>query len=263
MNRGVTIGQAAAFAGVTIKTVRHYHRLGLVAEPHRDSSGYRRYGSAELLRLVQVRTLALAGVPLAEIGDLLDAAPEQFAAALADVEQRVTERIEELVASRAVLRRLADGDRALLPERATALLGRLSALGFAPGYIESQREALVLIRALLPNGFDDFLDQTEGRLADPAYVELQQRAWEAASWEPEDPRLEDLATDLAANLLAGHLPESVPAGLGARSDDAARLGLVDRHREEELPAIARLNRLVEARLRAAGVEIPYRRPDPR
>lgn len=257
MRPGVTIGQAAAFAGVTIKTVRHYHRLGLVAEPRRDSSGYRRYGSAELLRLVQVRTLATAGVPLAEIGELLDAAPERFAAALGDVEQRVTERIEVLVASRAMLRRLAAGDRALLPERATALLDRLTDLGLSPGYVESQREALVLIRALLPDGLDDFLDQAEERIADPAYVELQQRAWEATSWQPDDPRLEDLATDLAANLLAGHLPESMPPGLRAKPDDAARLGLIDRHREEELPAIARLNKLVETRLRAAGVEIPY------
>lgn len=61
MADGLTIGQAAAFVGVTIKTVRHYHRLGLVAEPQRDGSGYRRYGSADLLRLVQVRTLAGAG----------------------------------------------------------------------------------------------------------------------------------------------------------------------------------------------------------
>lgn len=69
---GLTIGRAAAFAGVTVATVRQYHQQGLVDEPEYDSSGRRRYRSAELLRLVQVRTLAGAGVPLAEIGDLLD-----------------------------------------------------------------------------------------------------------------------------------------------------------------------------------------------
>ncbi|WP_323189361.1 MerR family transcriptional regulator [Kitasatospora sp. NBC_00240] len=78
MSNGVTIGQAAAFVGVTVKTVRHYHELGVVAEPERDSSGYRRYGSVELLQLVQVRTLAAAGVPLAEIGPLLDADATRF-----------------------------------------------------------------------------------------------------------------------------------------------------------------------------------------
>ncbi|MDX3109775.1 MerR family transcriptional regulator [Nonomuraea angiospora] len=76
---GVTIGQAAAFVGVTVKTVRHYHKLGLVKEPERDSSGYRRYGSAELPRLVQARTPATAGVPLAEIGPMLDADPALIA----------------------------------------------------------------------------------------------------------------------------------------------------------------------------------------
>ncbi|QIS21351.1 MerR family transcriptional regulator [Nocardia terpenica] len=67
-----TIAQAAAFAGVTVTTVRQYHRHGLVDEPEYDSFGCRRYRAAELLRLVQVRALAGAGVPLAEIGDLLD-----------------------------------------------------------------------------------------------------------------------------------------------------------------------------------------------
>ncbi|MEV6561511.1 MerR family transcriptional regulator [Nocardia sp. NPDC051756] len=69
---GFTVDRAAAFAGVTVATLREYHRHGLVGEPECDSSGARRYRPAELLRLVQVRTLAGAGVPLAEIGDLLD-----------------------------------------------------------------------------------------------------------------------------------------------------------------------------------------------
>lgn len=67
-----TIDRAAAFAGVTVATLRDYHRHGLVDEPERDNSGAGRYRPAELLRLVQVRTLAGAGVRLDEIGDLLD-----------------------------------------------------------------------------------------------------------------------------------------------------------------------------------------------
>lgn len=69
---GLTIGRAAAFAGTTVTAVRNYHRHGLLDEPDMDSSGHRRYRPAELLRLVQIRTLAGAGVPLTEIGDLLD-----------------------------------------------------------------------------------------------------------------------------------------------------------------------------------------------
>ena len=41
----ITIGQLARYAGVTIKAVRHYHKVGLLPEPERDHSGYRRYRS--------------------------------------------------------------------------------------------------------------------------------------------------------------------------------------------------------------------------
>jgi DNA-binding transcriptional MerR regulator len=255
---GVTIGQAAAFAGVTVKTVRHYHQHGLLDEPRRDSSGYRRYGSADLLRLVQVRTLAAAGVPLAEAGGLLDADAEQFAAALTDVERRLTERIADLTARRDTLRQLADGDRLLLPDRALATLDRLTELGFSPDYVAGQREALVLARALSPEFFDMFLTQLEHRIDDPRFVELTKRGWDARSWAPDDPRVDELAAALADNLLVKRELLEVPAGFRAGPDAATHYGLINHHREDQASETwARLNALVEARLRAAGVPIPH------
>jgi hypothetical protein len=38
----LTIGQLAAYTGVTVRAIRHYHQRGLLAEPGRDASGYRR-----------------------------------------------------------------------------------------------------------------------------------------------------------------------------------------------------------------------------
>ncbi|MFD7256319.1 MerR family transcriptional regulator [Streptomyces sp. NPDC059874] len=258
MADGLTIGQAAAFVGVTIKTVRHYHRLGLVAEPERDGSGYRRYGSADLLRLVQVRTLAGAGVPLAEIGDLLDAEPERFTAALDDVHRRLTERIEDLTARRDTLHRLAHGDRVLLPDRACAVLDRLTDLGFSSDYVATQREALVLTRALVPEIFDTFLTRLQHSLDDSEYVELTKRGSEAASWHPDDPRIEELASALADKLLANRALLAMPTGARGKSDTASRYGVVNHHREDKAPAIARLNALVEANLGAAGIDVPHR-----
>jgi DNA-binding transcriptional MerR regulator len=254
--RGLTIGQAAAFAGVTVKTVRHYHRLHLVEEPRRDASGYRRYRSTDLLRLVQVRTLAAAGVPLAEIGELLGADPARFAAAVADVERRLDERIAELVARRDTLRRLARGDRALLPDRACAILDGLVALGFDADFVASQREAMVLFRALIAEGFDHFLNQLERRLDDPAFVELTKRGLEAATWHPEDPRLEALASVLTEKLLADRDGLTLPNEFLARRDAAARYGQVNHHRDERSPAMARLTTLIETKLRAAGIAVP-------
>ncbi|MGW0707207.1 MerR family transcriptional regulator [Streptomyces sp. NPDC002643] len=253
---GVTIGQAAAFAGVTVKTVRHYHKHGLIDEPPRDGSGYRRYGSADLLRLVQVRTLAAAGVPLAEVGGLLDADAEEFATALTDVERRLTDRIDELIARRGTLRRLADGDRLLLPGRALAVLDRFAGLGFDPEYVGVQREALVLARALAPEVYDSFLTQLEHRLDDPEYVELTQRCWEAETWQPDDPRIDELASALADHLLADRELLTMPTGFRARSDSATRYRLINSHRAEQLPTSARLTALVETKLRAAGLDVP-------
>ncbi|MFI7420380.1 MerR family transcriptional regulator [Nonomuraea sp. NPDC049684] len=258
MTDGLTIGQTAAFAGVTVKTVRHYHRLGLVAEPERDGSGYRRYRSADLVRLVRVRTLAAAGVPLAEIGDLLDADPEPFAAALDDVRRRLTERIDDLTARRDTLHRLAHGDRVLLPDRACAVLDRLAALGFGPDYVSTQREALVLTRALMPAIFDSFLTRLEHSLDDPEHVELTRRALEARTWDPDDPRIEELASALAAKLLTGPELRAMPDAFWNRSDAAARYALVNQHGEGREPSIARLNALVEAELRASGIDLPRR-----
>lgn len=241
-----------------MKTVRHYHQHGLLGEARRDSSGYRRYGSADLLRLVRIRTLAAAGVPLAEVGPLLDADAEQFAAAFVDVERRLTERIADLIARRDTLRQLAHGDRLLLPHRALAILDRLTGLGFDPDYVASQREALVLARALAPKLFDIFLTQLEHRLDDPEFIDLTKRGWDAQSWEPDDPRINELAAALADNLLANREHLATPTGFQPRPDDVTRYGLINHHREDHAPRTwARLNTLVEAKLRSAGVPIPY------
>ncbi|WP_067857312.1 MerR family transcriptional regulator [Nocardia shimofusensis] len=256
MTNGVTIGQAAAFAGVTIKTVRHYHKLGLVEEPERDISGYRRYGSVELLRLVQVRTLAAAGVPLAEIGPILQADTTPFASALADVERHLTERIEELIARRDTLRRLADGDRALLGDRAVALLERMRGLGLPADDVATAREGWVLAKALVPEGFDDYLTHVEHALDDPRFVALNKRVAEAAAWEPDDPRIAELATALADHYIANPTLLKIVTSFQASTEAATRYTLIRRYGVDQAPALARLAQLGEAELRSAGIDLP-------
>ena len=48
----LTIGQLARHVGVTVRAIRHYHFRGLLAEPARDASGYRRYGAQAVVDLV-------------------------------------------------------------------------------------------------------------------------------------------------------------------------------------------------------------------
>ena len=71
----LTIGQLADYVGVTVRAIRHYHQRGLLPEPERDASGYRRYGADAVVDLIRIKTLAAAGVPLARINTLLSAGP--------------------------------------------------------------------------------------------------------------------------------------------------------------------------------------------
>src|SRR5918992_742885 len=46
----VNVGEVAALAGVTVRTLHHYDRIGLLSPSGRTSSGYRQYAPADLGR---------------------------------------------------------------------------------------------------------------------------------------------------------------------------------------------------------------------
>lgn len=58
-------------AGVTVRTLHHYDRLGLLAPSGRTEAGYRLYGDGDLVRLEQILALKFIGFPLREIRRLL------------------------------------------------------------------------------------------------------------------------------------------------------------------------------------------------
>ncbi|WP_304426125.1 MerR family transcriptional regulator [uncultured Adlercreutzia sp.] len=64
--------EVAKTAGVTVRTLRHYHQLGLLPEPPRAANGYREYTAADLARVLRIKRLASLGFPLARIGALLE-----------------------------------------------------------------------------------------------------------------------------------------------------------------------------------------------
>src|SRR3546814_18747445 len=91
----LTISQLAAYAGVTVRAVRHYHAKGLLPEPGRDHSGYRRYDAAAVVELIRIRTLADAGVPLSRVQELLTADEYDFATATEQNNHRSRAEIRE------------------------------------------------------------------------------------------------------------------------------------------------------------------------
>ena len=72
MDDGMSIGDTAALAGVTVRTLHHYDRIGLLSPSGRTAAGYRRYSAADLDRLHQVLLYRELGFPLEEVATLLD-----------------------------------------------------------------------------------------------------------------------------------------------------------------------------------------------
>lgn len=72
MEKPLRVHAFAALAGVTVRALHHYDRIGLL-QPQRSASGYRLYGTRELERLEQIVALRFIGVPLKQIGPLLEA----------------------------------------------------------------------------------------------------------------------------------------------------------------------------------------------
>lgn len=64
---GWSTRQIADLAGTTLKSVRHYHDVGLLDEPERASNGYKQYGVTHLVRLTQIKRLSELGFSLADI----------------------------------------------------------------------------------------------------------------------------------------------------------------------------------------------------
>ncbi|MEV6032847.1 MerR family transcriptional regulator [Nonomuraea sp. NPDC052116] len=62
--------EIANLAGITVKTVRYYHQVGLLDEPDREPNGYKRYEVHHLTRLLQIKRLTGLGVPLAQVAEM-------------------------------------------------------------------------------------------------------------------------------------------------------------------------------------------------
>lgn len=123
----------------------------------------------------------------------------------------------------------------------------------------ANRSSWALAKTLVPDGFDDYLTHVERALEDTRFVSSSKRAAEAASWDPDDPRIAELATAMADHYLANPAQLKIVTGLQARTEGATRYKLIATHGEERALAAARPAGLVETRLRSAGIRIP--RPD--
>lgn len=68
---GLTIGEVAEFASVSVRTLHHYDELGLLVPSERSENGYRHYDDGDLATLQQVLFFKELGFGLADIARIM------------------------------------------------------------------------------------------------------------------------------------------------------------------------------------------------
>src|ERR671916_3416269 len=108
MGRYYRVGEVAALTHVSVRTLHHYDRIGLLRPAQHSAASYRMYGESELLRLQQILTLRYLGFPLKRIGDLLDRDDFNLVASLRVQRHALRDRIAELERISAAIGELVD-----------------------------------------------------------------------------------------------------------------------------------------------------------
>jgi DNA-binding transcriptional MerR regulator len=250
----VRIGELAALAGVSTRTVRHYHRLGLLPEPERRANGYREYRLRDAVLLARIRRLAELGLSLEEIGRVtagergrdLREVLEELDADLARQQELLADRRRRLAALLAEAE--LHPDATLSPELAEVLRG-LPAEGSR--FAAFDREMLELVDTAADEGRRaEWLAMLKPLTTPEALTrghELYRRMDELADAEPDDPRVAGIAADLAA-----HLPEEMAQAMVAGVDsDAEVWPWLEEMSGEVAPAQAEVLRLLVTSLTAA------------
>lgn len=237
----LTIKRLAEYVGVTVRAVRHYHQTGLLPEPERDASGYRRYPAQAVVDLIRIRTLTAAGVPLTRVHELMRATPQEFATAIEEIDEGLTRQIEELRQRKAGVAALQAGDRMFLPAEITGYLDQLRALGVSERGVRFERDGWILLAASYPDQALGWIAQKRDQLADPDFRQFYVTYDQAHDWSPADPRLDGLADVMVARLRR-EAAQTVHEVLSA--DEQSLLG---EHVRDHSPAWIRLAELVRQR----------------
>ncbi|WP_433474740.1 MerR family transcriptional regulator [Spirillospora sp. CA-142024] len=200
------IGELAALVGVSTRTVRHYHHLGLLPEPERRANGYREYRLRDAVVLARVRRLVELGLSLDEIQDVLaDERGRELREVLRELDADLARQQDAIAARRARLAALlADeelqADSAVSPQMAEVLRGLPSGSRFG----EFDRELLALVDTAVGEGerarFAEMLRPFTEPEARERIAGIYARLDAIADAERDDPRIVGIARELAEQI---------------------------------------------------------------
>ena len=167
-------GELARLAGVTVRTLRHYHDVGVLTEPRRDSNDYRNYDLHDLVRLLRIKRLAAVGIPLERMSGLLDDADSGDTEALLDeLDAELAVQIDQLTRRRAVIALLRDHRAAPdVPPELAPFFAAWAASGISPELMKADREHSVLLAHLMGEEAMPQLAHFYERMSDPSMVRV-------------------------------------------------------------------------------------------
>jgi DNA-binding transcriptional MerR regulator len=209
------IGELAQLAGVTPRTIRHYHHTGLLPEPARAPNGYRTYGARALSRLVQIRRLSALGLGLAEIADALDAGSgTDMQEVLRELDAELAAQQAEIAQRRETIARLLEhgDDPTLSPELAEAV----REMGLPVEEVDALRAA----EFALPEMVEDY---RAGLTHDEPSRTLTALFSELADADADDPRVEEIARAMHP-ILSAIVAAADPPPDGPPPPDVLRFG---------------------------------------
>ncbi|MFF3855556.1 MerR family transcriptional regulator [Micromonospora sp. NPDC002575] len=141
--------EIARIAGVSVRTLRHYHQVGVLPEPARRANGYRDYTVSDLVLLLRIRRLTELGLPLDEIQPMLKTSGRADVV-LDELDRELAAQIERLAARREVIARLrAAGASPDTPPELAGLLASGASGGAGPDLppemLQYDREVVLLL----------------------------------------------------------------------------------------------------------------------
>ncbi|MGO1414802.1 MAG: MerR family transcriptional regulator [Microbacterium gubbeenense] len=209
--------QLADLAGVTLRSIRHWHDVGLLPEPGRLSNGYKQYTARHLVLALRIARLTSLGFSLEHVAAMLDS-EEQGQKSLHGLRTELDERIAELTRIRADIDALIA--RGISPDLSPEALLAMETLGTDPG----SRNVAILLARLLPE--EDM----------PAFADAMREAPDTlAQLNAEMLRLPDDTSNEQIAVIAEHGAALIMEFLAARGDALPRF---DSRVSEEMGANA-------------------------
>lgn len=187
------VGEVAELTGVSVRTLHHYDRIGLLKPTSYSAGGHRLYAESDLLQLQQILTLRYLGFSLARIGELLERPDFDLLASLGAQRRALRDRVVEFNAievaiSALITNRLSNDewDCTLVNRLSQSVQGQLSEKGqnIERYYTPEQMARFAELREKLP--------EDEIRAVEEGWAGLMAEVHASSDLDPASPQAQDL-----------------------------------------------------------------------